>query len=140
MTERSRKKTRCVVWLTERSARGNVKKTSQDGWSKSRSGRQKRGNVIACVGGKKIGSGERKMRSAEGKRKCPLLPFLHSGIDQETIVENVTGGAEVRDVKETFDVAGHLLGLLRLVGALRLLCNPKGLVRPTEQAIGILAL
>lgn len=55
-------------------------------------------------------------------------------------MENVTAGAEARDVKETFDAAGHLLGLLRLVGALRLLCNPEGLVRPTEQAIGILGL
>lgn len=55
MTERSRKKTRCVVWLSERSARGNVRKTSRNGWSKSKSGRQIKGSVIACVGGRKIG-------------------------------------------------------------------------------------
>jgi hypothetical protein len=140
LTERSRKKTKCAAWLSGRSGRGNVRRTSRSGWSKSRSGRQIRGSVIACVGGRKIGLGEKKGRPAEGRRECPLLPFLHSGIDQETIVESVTAEAEARDVKETFDAAGHFLGLLRLVGALRPPCSPKGLVHLTGQAIGVLDL
>lgn len=53
---------------------------------------------------------------------------------------SVTAGAEARDVTETSDAAGHLLGLLRLVGALRLLCSLNGLVPPAEQAIGVLGL
>lgn len=139
LTERSRKKTNCGVWLNERSARGNVRKTSRNGWSKSRSGRQIRGSVIACVEGRKIGSGEKKRRPVEGRRECPLLLFLHSGIDQESIVESVTVEAEAHDVKEMLDAAGHLLGL-HLIGALHPLCTPKGLAPRTEQAIGVLDL